>query len=722
MIFQSKGRQKILSQTINFLGGFLIIFLVLVGYVFISAFTATKTSSIKSLPYDGSTANRTIALTFDDGPDEVYTRQIIAILKENEVPATFFFTGRNMLNQKDVVREVKEAGFEIGNHTFTHSTNINASPKRLSLELNVTNMILEGLTGYSAVLYRPPYLLNMKMEEFRVSYDPEKENDPLLPLAWAYDMGFVSVGVDIDSNDWRALDSEEILNTINSQIIDGGHIILLHDAARGGSLISEGTLQAIIEEYKDKGYEFVPVSELFGLEETAAMPPVNSTYAFLLSTTLVLLLTSLFAFLNLGNIVLGVLLALLIARILLVLCLKDIPGRETSKKRWREGVSVLIPAYNEAENIQATILSVLANDIEKDIIVINDGSTDKTAQKVRALQKQHPKASITLINIKNRGKAGALNKALSLISYDVFVTIDADTIIEKNAIQQLTGHFCDKSVGAVAGKINVVLSSKLISFFQKIEYLTGQNLDKKAFNVFGAIGIVPGAIGAWKTSVVRECGGYSKETLVEDQDLTFAVLAAGHRVVYEGKGIAYTEVPNSLSSFIKQRLRWVFGTMQCLWKYKRYTFNPSRKVFGLVVMPMSAMFNVFLPLMFPLVDVVAIVLFFLGGWLIVLKAYIFFTILDILYTAHALMEEGKKDWLLIFLVPLQRLYYRPVMYYVAIKSFIKVLGGVAVTWDKLDRIGSTQLYYKTILGENISPKPGLFASFINVIKPIGTNQ
>lgn len=636
--------------------------------------------------------SKKLALTFDDGPHTSRTLPIVETLEKTQTPATFFFIGDRVRTYPEIVQNVQDAGHEIGLHSFTHSPKTHDTKLRLSSELESTRIAIESITELETILYRPPFLLDIAGS---VQYNPDIHLEDS-PVQWTYQYGYIPVGVDVDSDDWNDNTPGVIREKLDQQIADGGKIILLHDHL-SKELVESGGLTQFIQDYEKDGYEFVTVSNILGVKS------VEKPLGFvsrIQNNILAAIMHGLLVLADASNEILLVLLAILIARVVIVLYLKDLKPKNRVTRPWTDGISVLIPAYNEEQNIQATIRSVIDNKVKKQIIIINDGSTDRTLRKVKQLKKKYMNEDIVVVNTKNGGKASALNIAIEKVRYDVFAAIDADTIIEKDCLEEISKHFHDKNVGAVAGKINVATSKKLVTYFQKIEYLSGQNIEKKAFGYFGAIGIVPGAVGAWRTSLVKDCDCYSKQTLVEDQDLTFAVLASGKKIIYEECGVAFTEVPNSLGNFVKQRVRWVYGTMQCLWKYKSFMFRLDRKVFGFIVIPNSAMFNIFLPLLFPFIDIAAIILLFIGGLSVVIKSYLLFTVIDLLYTIHALKKEPKEDWWLLLLTPLQRLYYRPVMYYVVIKSFIRALRGTGGSWQKLSRTGSAEELYNKIAHEN----------------------
>ncbi|MCK5506449.1 MAG: glycosyltransferase, partial [Thermodesulfovibrionia bacterium] len=607
----------------------------------------------------------------------------------HNVPATFFFLGLNVLQHRWVVKEVYEAGFDIGNHTFTHSPNVHSSERRLKWELNATNKLIEDITGRSTALYRPPMLLD-------IGSDPTIDPDaPELPLMWAANNGYFVVGVDIDPKDWSANSPDEVIANLKETIADG-HIILFHDGGEDVRHVVEA-LETIIKELKSQGYEFVTISNLFGL--TTDVMPVAPQTAHIYQDGLQSMYIAMISYIGPSmSVLVYVILILIIFRFLFIFTLRfiftesnNITMQRKSGGRRRK-VSVLIPAYNESENIASTILSVIKNSYQpKEIIVIDDGSTDGTAEKVEAVQKEYPEL-IHLIRVKNGGKTKALNLGFKIAKSSIVVTLDGDTVITENTIGNLVRHFRDREVGAVAGKICAVSQSSVLGALQSIEYIIGQNIEKRAFSVLNAVGVVPGAVGAWRKSFVWACGRFSNDTLVEDQDLTLSILQLGKKVIYDPEAIAYTEIPQTVKDLIKQRFRWVFGTLQCFWKYKSSLFSNSRPALGWIVLPNIALYGTVVPLFSPLMDTILILSLLFGVWKEVLLAYILYTFFDMLYATIALWNE-KGNRKLLWAIPLQRICYRQIMYYVVIKSIIKAVEGTSVLWNKVRKPGNVQKYF-----------------------------
>jgi cellulose synthase/poly-beta-1,6-N-acetylglucosamine synthase-like glycosyltransferase len=358
-------------------------------------------------------------------------------------------------------------------------------------------------------------------------------------------------------------------------------------------------------------------------------------------------------------------------------------------------VSILIPAYNEEENIAATVESVIRSSYpRREIIVIDDGSKDNTSAQVQSVIDAYPHDGVRLIRVENGGKAHALNVGLEHAKYDIIVVLDADAVLDKEALWHFTKHFTDEKVGAVAGKVRTTASSTLLDLFQTLEYAVGQNIDKRAFSTIGAVGVVPGPAGAWRRKSVLDLGGFSTETLVEDQDMTLTILRSGQKVIYEAEAIAYTETPHSVKNFLKQRFRWVYGTMQCFWKHKGAVGERRGGVMAFVVLPNIFIFNIVLPLAYPFADSAMLVGLFLGEWHTLILPFILFTAFDVIYAMWGVWKEPQA-WRLILAVPLQRVVYRQLLYYSVMKGVVRAVEGTGSGWNKFNKMGETRRFFFT---------------------------
>jgi cellulose synthase/poly-beta-1,6-N-acetylglucosamine synthase-like glycosyltransferase len=377
-----------------------------------------------------------------------------------------------------------------------------------------------------------------------------------------------------------------------------------------------------------------------------------------------------------------------------------------SRRREREGigeafepfVSVIVPAYNEERVIEGTIRSLLNSDYEKfEIIVVDDGSSDATSEVVQVQFADEP--SVRLFTVPNSGKAAALNYGMRYANGDIIVALDADTQFPPDTIRALARRFVDPSIGAVAGNAKVGNRINIVTRWQALEYITSQNMDRRAFASLNCITVVPGAVGAWRRELIEQCGGFSSDTLAEDQDLTLRIRKLGYKIGYEEKAIGWTEAPDKLKMLAKQRFRWGYGTLQCMWMHRDVLFRPRFGALGFVAMPNVWIFQILFPLISPIMDLMlAYTLISSGldrlqqpaGYSFtnlrqVLFYYALFLAVDWCAACFAFALERKERWRLLWWLFLQRFCYRQVMYYVMVKSVATAIHGAAVNWGKLER-------------------------------------
>jgi cellulose synthase/poly-beta-1,6-N-acetylglucosamine synthase-like glycosyltransferase/peptidoglycan/xylan/chitin deacetylase (PgdA/CDA1 family) len=670
---------------------------------------------------------KTISLTFDDGPHPDYTPTLLDLLEEHHVPATFFLMGEQVVQNPLIARDIVNRGFEIGNHSFTHARSVHESPDRIRREVVATDRAIATITGVTTILYRPPFLTDIgfgTVDGYAV---------PNANLRTVENIGLMVVGADIDPTDWETTDlvnANEVYAKMLAGVQEGKRVILLHDHGGEGATIE--ALRTFIPEMKRQGYRFVPVSRFYGLTREQVMPPtVRAVSHYPLAVFIVISIIG-GLFLGIIGSVLTVITLLrmgviVTARRFLVPWFTSEHRHEryanddtllihtkhsTLRSAWpssfvfREPLAVIIPAHNEAANIEATILSVMSSSITPaQVIVVDDGSTDETPRIVEHLAKEYY-PHIKLVQKQNSGsKAGALRYGFEHVEYDIVVCIDADTIIGHQTLERLRVHFADPRVGAVAGKVYPATTTTLIEKLQYLEYVLGQNLDKTVFSLGNAVGIVPGAIGAWRKRAVQEVGGYSTQTVVEDQDLTLALLARDWSVRFEPEALAYTETPSTIQTFFKQRFRWVYGTVQCFYKYESWLFSLSRPWLGFVVLPNILLFNIVFPLLVPVVD--GIVVLGLLGFIhapVRLSTFAIYIALDIWYAGESLMYEKKPPYRLLSLVIVQRFFYRYVMAFALAKSIALALLGTFVGWGALHRRGAAAFALAGVREEGLATR------------------
>jgi len=634
-----------------------------------------------------------IALSFDDGPDPTWTPKILDVLRDKKVSGTFFVIGDSANRYPNIVKREYAEGHEIGNHTFTHPPFETISRAEIKWQLNLTERLLESTLGVKSILFRPPY---------GIDHQPEyAEEVAQLPIA--QEMGYLIIGQRIDPNDWKQIDgkqvpAQQILENVLRQA-DKGNIVLFHDGG-GDRSQTMAALPQVIDALRAKGYQLVPVPELLGKTRADVMLPLTPEEKFeARADGFIFSIVQWFRFGIATIFMVGIVLvsgrALIIGLLALI---EKLRPDHTVLSDPPPSVTVLIPAHNEESVIEQTLASVLASDLpELRVIVVNDGSTDRTRELLDEYFGRDPR--VRIIHQVNRGKPAALHLATSLADTEIVVTIDADTEVEPDAIRKLLRHFSDPKTGAVAGNVKVGNRSRWLTRWQALEYITSQNMEKRAFDLLNCITVVPGALGAWRKKAIDAAGGITADTVAEDADLTIAIRRLGWRVTYEEEAIAWTEAPETPGALIGQRFRWTFGTLQSFWKHSGTLFRPKYGTLGFIALPNIFVFQLALPLISPVID-----LLFLGSvlaWAVdkyqilrmpflsatattdLERAVLFFLgflLIDVLTCVVAFALEKKEDWLLLVPVLLQRFYYRQLMYVVLFRSVKEAVSGRPVGW------------------------------------------
>jgi cellulose synthase/poly-beta-1,6-N-acetylglucosamine synthase-like glycosyltransferase/peptidoglycan/xylan/chitin deacetylase (PgdA/CDA1 family) len=626
----------------------------------------------------GRNPGRRIALTFDDGPDPEWTPRIAATLKRLRVPATFFVVGSHVAQEPEVVRDLHQDGFEIGNHSFTHADLAAIPDWGLSLQLGLTENAIVGATGVRARLMRPPY-----------SAGPAAATrHQAQALARIADRGYVIALTDLDGRDWSQPGADAIARNITPDGDQGG-LVLLHDGG-GNRSQTIAALERVVPELRRRGYEFVRASQLAGLERSQAEPAASAwqqTRGRLLLGTLWLsrLVTRVLAFALIPIAVL----ALMRMALLLVFARRHARAfsRRTSNDDFTPPVSVLVPAFNESVGIERAVSSLSNSDYpEFEVIVVDDGSTDGTASLVEALGLHR----VRVLRQANGGKPAALNRAMAVARHDLLVTVDADTVFERDTLRKLVVPFESTDVGAASGNTKVGNRRRLLGRWQHIEYVLGFNLDRRLYDELRCMPTVPGAIGAFRREALVDAGGFSAATLAEDTDITIAVGRAGWHVAYVEDARAWTEAPPSLSALWRQRYRWSFGTMQAVWKHRAAISRRGEWRIGRIGLPYLVLFQIILPLLAPLIDLFAVYgLLFLDP-LPVLAYWVGFNLITLALAAYAFRldrEPLRPLWAL----PLQQFVYRQLMYLVVIESVISAVKGTRLRWQNIERTGEVEV-------------------------------
>jgi peptidoglycan-N-acetylglucosamine deacetylase len=647
-----------------------------------------------------------VSLSFDDGPDPDWTPKILDILKEKNVKGTFMLIGAEAAENIGLMQRLVREGNEVGNHTYTHPDISIISPQQLDLQVRLTERLFASKLDVQPLYFRPPY---------DVDEEPETD-DQAAPIVPIQDQGYIVIGNKIDTDDWNEhprKSPQEITQSVLDQLHImktkpqfRGSVILMHDGG-GNRSATVAALPVLIDTLRAHGYTFVPVSALMGKTTAEVMPQLTfRQYLRALPDSVAFSGVQI-----VGRFIVYVFFVgdiLMCARLILIGLLAVFDRLRSPHAKASAGfnprVAVLIPAYNEETVIVRTIRAVLNSDYKNlHIIVIDDGSADRTAEVAReAYAREIAAGRVQVLSKPNGGKAAALNYALDRLTEEIYVGIDADTVIATDAISKLIPHFEDRRIGAMAGNAKVGNRVNLWTRWQALEYITSQNFERRALDVFHVVTVVPGAIGAWRTAPVKDAGGYPINTVAEDADLTMNLLEQGFRVDYEDRSLAFTEAPIDAKGLMRQRFRWSFGTLQAVWKHRAAFIR--NKAMGLFALPNILVFQMFLPLVSPFIDVMF--LYGVGNYFIdrhyhpdsvssasldkLLVFFLGFLVIDFITSSVAFSLErrhpaNKGDGWLLFHIWLQRFAYRQVFSIVLFKTLMRAIDGKPFNWDKIER-------------------------------------
>ena len=620
-----------------------------------------------------------VALTFDDGPDPRFTPQILDVLARERVPAAFFVIGARAAAAPELLARMSGEGHEIGNHSFSHPDVDAIGELRLRTELESTTQIVASITGRRPLLYRPPSLADVE----------PRTAASAAAFARAGALGYLVVDADVDPRDWEKTRSAAIVDETLRQAEHGG-VILLHDGG-GDRSATVRALPAIIAGLRARGLRFVPLSELVGKRRDEVMPPADAAPV---AGRLVRVLVALDRVLR----------AILVATLLLLAAraLFMIAAALVSERRRRRfcargplpPVTAVIPAFNEGAVITRTIDSVLASDVPVEVVVVDDGSSDDTAQIVARRYLRDPR--VRLLRQPNGGKAAALRTGVAACRTEAVVALDADTLFAPTTIRRLVEPLCDPRVGAVAGTAEVGNLDNAWTRWQAVEYLTQQELERRAWDALGAVPIVPGAVGAWRRRAIVETGGFSSDTLAEDADLAMALCRRGWRVVHAAAARARTEAPATRRELVKQRARWSFGVLQALWKHRRACAPGRGGAFGRVVWPTMVAFLVALPLAAPAAALSLVIALAAGNVAPALVTALVMLALEAVQLTAACALASRSDggavWRLAPSLLTARLFYRPLLWGIALRSIARLADGMPLGWGKLARRNTAVAY------------------------------
>ncbi|MGY2127010.1 bifunctional polysaccharide deacetylase/glycosyltransferase family 2 protein [Blastococcus sp. SYSU DS0617] len=619
-------------------------------------------------------AHRTLSLTFDDGPDPVWTPRLLDMLSALEVPATFFVTGEEMVKYPEIMRRIVREGFALGNHSLTHIDVNTTTGLRAQAEVVMTDRIMQAQTGYRTDLFRLPY----------DGADDRSLTGAAPGIMRAQQLGYLVATHDFDTQDWAYASGQRSGEIPMPPLGDVDNItVLLHDAGGGDRSRTLAYVEDLVAEARAAGYTFHSMPQVLPEADSRAGPTevsVEDRVALYLGFTAFALpgplLVVLFVFAVVTMLGLGLL------NTTLAVVRRRRRRRPVSTDR--PPVAVLIAAFNEEVVLARTVRHVLQSSYPvREVVVVDDGSTDGTAAVVEEIAAADSR--VRLIRQPNAGKWAALNRGFAAIEQPFVVTLDADTLFTPDTVGRLMEQFHSPRVGAVAGVIKVGnYARNIVTRWQALEYVTQIGVDRAAAALLDAVMIVPGACAAWRREAVLACGGYRDATLAEDCDLTLALHRHGWSVEQADEATAWTEAPETVDALLKQRVRWMHGTLQAVWAHRAMLLRPRYGWLGMLVMPMAVL-TVVLPLVFiPFITVVVLQMLVAQGPLMVLLYFAAFALFYGLLAAVAvrLLHERPAHLLM---VPLYRFIYEPLRAYLLYASLGTALRGVRLGWNKLAR-------------------------------------
>ena len=390
---------------------------------------------------------------------------------------------------------------------------------------------------------------------------------------------------------------------------------------------------------------------------------------------------------------LRVFLVVLIARYLMLLWLGylhhiESGGTRESDDATLHAVTIIVPVFNEEAVILSALQSLLALDYpEFHVLVVDDGSTDRTRELASTLTGDYGRVTVSLVSKRNGGKAAALNTGLALAKTPYVLCMDGDSRLSPATLRHAMTHFADPRVAAVAGNVKVVNRNNIWTRLQALEYVEGLNLARRAQGFLRIVNIIPGPIGVFRRDVLLRVGGYDNDTFAEDADLTLKLVTAGWHVVYEERAIAWTESPELFVDLIRQRYRWTRGILQALRKRAHLLSSPR----GQIVTWISVAFMFFEAVLWPTVNILGGLLFTIAALSAGVTSGIFYwwmllTILDVAAALYTIVME-EEDLGLVPYAIVYRFLFVTMIDVAKLFATIEEAANVRMTWGKLARAG-----------------------------------
>lgn len=352
-------------------------------------------------------------------------------------------------------------------------------------------------------------------------------------------------------------------------------------------------------------------------------------------------------------------------------------------------VSVIIPAWNEEVGVAKTVRSVMANTYKNiEIIVVDDGSTDHTADAVRRVVDDYPRrrhSLIRLISQLNAGKAGALNTGIDAASGRYVLTLDADSYLMPQSIELLEQAIRHRKFGVAIGEVVVGNTKTLLGMAQHYEYLVGFHF-KRAHHVMDSAFIFPGALTMFRSDILRQVGEFTNYSSTEDLDISMRIKSLGVKVAYVDRAICVTEGASTLRGLINQRTRWRHGFIECMLARKEFVFGRQKgKYLTFVDLPLSIIGVIEILLLPIFVAFVVLQLVHLANPLILLLSYLLLPMVVLLL--GEIREHDRPPLGALALMPVLALITNLVEYVALCKALYRTVRRKRTAWTSWQRQG-----------------------------------
>jgi poly-beta-1,6 N-acetyl-D-glucosamine synthase len=403
-------------------------------------------------------------------------------------------------------------------------------------------------------------------------------------------------------------------------------------------------------------------------------------------------------FVNFSTIILLMFLIILIIRYFLLLWASYRQHRESLvidsqlTEDFTPTVSILVPAHNEGQGIEAAIQSLLEIHYPQlEIVVINDGSTDDTLTRAVKWAGTYRNATVKVVDTKeNIGKAEALNLGIKNSSGEIVVCMDGDSRLESDSIIRGVVHFKDPKVAAVAGNVKIINRINLITKLQALEYIEGLNLVRRAQGYYQCVNIIPGPMGFFRRTALEEVGGYESDTYAEDCDLTVKMLSYGMEINYEPGAVSWTEAPESIVGLITQRYRWTRGILQAVRKHQHSLLHFRKSGF---INSIVLWYMIFESVIWPFLNIFGNIFFlFVAFWYgainLLILWWMILTLLDTIAALHTVSMEEEELELVLYAIPYRLFFILAIDVAKLLSTFEEILG-IRMSWGRIERKGRT---------------------------------